>query len=530
MLVNGPELVRALHNNADVAGGQMVAALYGQRGPGSTVILTYPWYESLWFTRATAWLPDAREVWVLGPFVFTGLAIAGLGWTASRLFGAWAGAMTAVILVCSSSALRIVTFTLNWHGAPVVHAVLLCVVLVLVIRYSGRLSTPALVGVGAAVATITALIVSDELSLVIAIVPFAGTALLMWWRTGLGAERRVAIFAVATMAAAIAGGQAAAHAMSDAGVIEIPGFRICFTDYTQLSDNLEILVVALAALGSGTFFTRALDAGGIGRFTLAVLTLGAAVLVLRRLWNAAPRVVERARAAGPEGVARDAYLVFWSLALVGILVAFVFLDVSWDVISSRYLTGGFFALAALVPPLLGVRPRARLVVAAGIGLYAALTLGFHVAKGVGTWSDGVDLGAPTDQLVHFARANGLEVGYGGYRDAPVVTWLADERVKVFPVSPCGTRLCPYGAQAISTWYRPRRRVRTFLVAHPLAKGRLSLKAPYARAGRPLEVRRFGSLTVYVYDHDLAADLGPGPNRHAPGVPCGIPNRLHRPSF
>ncbi len=88
MLVNGPELVRALHNNADVAGGQMVAALYGQRGPGSTVILTYPWYESLWFTRATAWLPDAREVWVLGPFVFTGLAIAGLGWTASRLFGA----------------------------------------------------------------------------------------------------------------------------------------------------------------------------------------------------------------------------------------------------------------------------------------------------------------------------------------------------------------------------------------------------------------------------------------------------------
>jgi hypothetical protein len=34
----------------------------------------------------------------------------------------------------------------------------------------------------------------------------------------------------------------------------------------------------------------------------------------------------------------------------------------------------------------------------------------------------------------------------------------------------------------------------------------------------------------VYNHDLAADLGPGPTRHTQTtLPCGIANRLGRPS-
>jgi hypothetical protein len=207
-------------------------------------------------------------------------------------------------------------------------------------------------------------------------------------------------------------------------------------------------------------------------------------------------------------MAREAYVVFWSLALAAVLTAFVVMGVAWDVVSSRHLAGAFLALAALVPVLLASRPRARLLVACGVGAYAAMSLGAHVARGVGTWSVGGDLREPAAQLADYARANGLEFGYAGYYDAPVVTWLQDERVKVFPVVECDTRLCPYGAHTISSWYRPRPAVRTFLVTHPLAK-RGVLTAPYARAGTPVDTRRFGSLTVYVYDHDIAADLGPG---------------------
>ncbi|MBV9212179.1 MAG: hypothetical protein JOZ25_00885 [Actinobacteria bacterium] len=529
MLANGPELIRALHHNADVAAAQMVAALYGQHGHGSLTVLGYPWYEGFWFTRATAWLPGARGIWTIAPFVFSGAGVGALGWTAWRLFGAWAGAMTAAILVCTSTATRIVLFTLDWHGGAIVHAVFLCVVLVLVIRYTDRLSNLGLAGIAVAVAAVTALTVPDQLSYATAIGPFAGTALILWWRTGLPRERRVAISALASMAVAVTGGEAVAHTMSNAGVIVNPDLTVCFTDYHQLTDNLEILVAAFTALGGGTFFLRGLDAAGLGRFALAVLTVGAAVLVVRRLWGLGPRLVAPARVGGREAVAREAYVVFWSLALVAVLGAFVITDVSWDVISSRYLTGGFVAVAALVPPLLGASGRARLVTAGAIGAFTALTFGLHVHDGIGSWSEGSDLSGPTHQLEAFARARGLEVGYGGYKDAPVVSWLADERVKVFPVSACGARLCPFGVHTISSWYRPRRGVRTFLVTHPGAPG-LSLSGPYARAGRPLEARRFGPLVVYVYGHDLAANLGPSRGRRSATLPCGIANRLHRPAF
>lgn len=542
MIVNGPALVRGLHHNADVAAGQMVARLYGERGPGSLVILgTHPWYESLWFTRATAWLPGAPDIWVAGPFVFSALAITGLGWIAARLFGLWVGAMAAVTLVCSSTALRIIMFTLNWHGATLFHAVFLCLVLVLVVQYSGRLSTPVLAAIGVGAAAVTALAIPDELSLASSIAPFAGAALILWWRTGLPAERRVAIFAVATIAVAAAVGMAAAHAMDNAGVIGQPNFHVCFANYTDLLDNFEILVVALTALGGGTYFLHAINSGGLARFTLAILTLAGVAFVLRRGLNAARRLIERAPASSPLALAREAYVLFWGLALLAVLVALLVTDVSWDVHSSRYLAGAFLATAALVPPLLGARPRGRLVVAAGVALYAALSLGLHLREGVGSWSTGGDLTAPTHRLVDFARANHLEFGYGGYDDAPVITWLADARVKVFPVRDCGQfatasrlamtgqRLCPYGAHTISTWYRPRPRVRTFLVAHPLAPKPYSVTGAYARAGRPEQIRHFGSLTVYVYDHDLAADLGPGTTRNTKTAPpCGTPNRLGRP--
>jgi hypothetical protein len=508
MLANGPELVRALHHNADVAASQMVGALYGQRGPNSVVTLgSHPWYESLWFMRATDWLPAKRSIWLLGPFVFSGAAVAGLGWTAWRLFGAWAGAMVAALLVCSSTAMRIVMFTPNWHGDTLVHAVLLCVVLVLLTQRADRLSTRALVLIGVPVAAVTALTVPDRLALVTSIGPFVGAALILWWRTGLPAQRRVAVLALLTMALAGAGGELAAHGMKDAGVIGIPTYHICFTDYQQLSSNLQILVAAFAALGGGVFFGRTIDAGSLGRFAAGVLTLGAALLVLRRLWAAAPRVSSRARATDAAAMAREAYVVFWSLGLLAVLGAFVISDVSWDILSSRFLSGGFLALAALVPVVLVRAPLTRLLVAGGIGVFTALSLGFHVAKGVGRWSEAGDLSKPTDRLIAYARANRLEVGYGGYNEAPVVTWLADERIKVYPVRECGARLCPYGAHTISSWYRPRPGVRTFLVTRPSGKGS-SLTAPNALLGRPVAVRHFGPLTVYVYDHDLAANLGP----------------------
>jgi hypothetical protein len=204
--------------------------------------------------------------------------------------------------------------------------------------------------------------------------------------------------------------------------------------------------------------------------------------------------------------------------LAAVIGAFMVTDASWDLASSRYLAGAFLALAALVPVLLASRERARWLVAAALGVYTALAFGYHVTKGPGKWSTGGPLQGPADQLADYARANGLEYGYGGYDDVPVVTWLTDERVKVFQVRECGARLCPYGAHTISSWYRPRPGIRTFLVTHPSARG-VSLTHPYALLGTPVDTRRFGSLTVYVYDHDIAREFADVEYPHrAPTVP------------
>jgi hypothetical protein len=509
MLAGGPELVRALHHNADVAAAEVLGELYGSRGAGSIVTLgSHPWYESLWFMRASAWVPGHRELWTLAPFVFGLAAIAALARTAWVLFGAWAGAMVAALLVASSSAMRIVWFTADWHGGILVHAVFLCVVLVVLTRRSRELSTLMLAGAGVAVALVTALTVPDRLAFATAIVPFAGAALILWWRTARPAERRVAIFALVTMAAAVGIGELAQRAMEHAHVAGTQGFAINFADYTRLGKNVQIFFAAFTALGGGTYFGRPFGAGPLAHFVQAALTLLALGLVARRLWIASPRLVDRARPVEPAAAAREAYLLFWSLALVAVLGAFLVTDVSWDVLSSRYLAGAFLALAALVPVVLATGGRSRPLLAGGLALYVALMLGFHVERGPGRYSEAGNLQRPADELAAWARAAGLRVGYGGFDDAPVLTWLTDERVEVFQVSPCGAALCPYGAHVISTWYRPRPNTRTFLVARPAGRGH-TLTAPYARAGTPVGVRHFGPLVVYVYDHDIAADFGSG---------------------
>jgi hypothetical protein len=113
------------------------------------------------------------------------------------------------------------------------------------------------------------------------------------------------------------------------------------------------------------------------------------------------------------------------------------------------------------------------------------------------------------QLLQFLEREHLKHGYAGYWEASSLTWQSKLKVNVYPVYECrrpaALTLCPFYFHHISTWYRPRRGTRTFLIvdpAQPFVAG-----PPDPAFGRPETVYRTGPLSVYVYPYDIARRFG-----------------------
>jgi hypothetical protein len=103
---------------------------------------------------------------------------------------------------------------------------------------------------------------------------------------------------------------------------------------------------------------------------------------------------------------------------------------------------------------------------------------------------------PIVQLLERERAMR---GFAGYWDAQNLSWQTDMRLLVAPVVNCGTELCPYNFFTIRSWYEPREGARTFLLVDPTIP---VIHAP-PFASQAAATRRFGPLTLYVFDYDIA---------------------------
>ena len=94
----------------------------------------------------------------------------------------------------------------------------------------------------------------------------------------------------------------------------------------------------------------------------------------------------------------------------------------------------------------------------------------------------------------------MSTGYAGYWDAQNLSWQTRMHLQVAPVTRCTTtQLCPYDFFTIRSWYVPHR-----------GPSFLLLDDTYnVIAGAPPFVRnatgsyRFGPLTLYVFDYDIA---------------------------
>lgn len=301
-----------------------------------------------------------------------------------------------------------------------------------------------------------------------------------------------------------------AHVAQGQHVVHAP-FPIEFVSSEALVASLQNLIAAFVALGGGDFFGASASGGNLFIFIVGVLVLAALVATLSLLWCWCRSPASKAgpmRAESLQTGSRELFVAFWGSSLVLVLGACALTSASDMASDTRYLIGAWVALAALV----GVfsTPLARVTVIAAVAVFGVLNIRSELSAGVQPAGPAPAL-TVAGAIEHFAAANGASVGYSGYWDASPVTWETHLRTKLYPIQACDVPngWCqPFGIQ-ISSWYVPRPHIRTFLLTDTRPGVLLSVTAPPASFGKPIAAESVSEgLTVYIYDHDIAAELSP----------------------
>jgi hypothetical protein len=510
VLAQAPELVHNLYLNADHASALVLPALASHAPAGSLINLgNHAWYEPWWFMRATAGFSDYRELWEGAPFLSGLLGVAAVTactwWGLGRLGAVLCG----VTLVAASAALRSILYVPESHGLIVLHAGVLCGVLLIVHRLalSRRATLGVLVGLGLPLVAFTGAGLTDQLLLISGWAPFILAPLLCWLRLRSPVWRTTSLFAIATGVLSLLLALLLTHVMQDQGVGHAP-FPIDFVGSEALFGNLQNVVTAFASVAGGSFFGTPASGANLLTFVAGAFGLLALAAVLRMLWR------WTVSAAGPakdtrslEASSRDLFIAYWGCVLVLALGAFAVTSLSATASNSRYLVGAWVAVAALLGTL-ALTPATRTIIALGVALFGVLNLRSDLASGVPAYGPGPDQRL-AGVIEHFATAHGASVGYASYWDAAPVTWETRLRVKVFPIQACDSPAswCPFYNNQISSWYLPRASARTFLLTDSRPGIPLEVSTAPASFGVPIASEVVGEgLTVYIYGHDLATDL------------------------
>jgi hypothetical protein len=506
----GPTL-DAIYTNGDVASAPYIGELYPHAPPGATLTLgQYPWYSTLWFELATRQIPFHRTLWEVGPWLFSLLGIALLGWSTARVAGRWAGVLVATVLACAGSALLPIQVSGAFHGAAVVHACILDTFLVLLVIGGGSIGGRfAHAGVSVAVAALTAVgLATDKVLYPAGVVPFAVAGIALVFLTPRRIGLRIAITTAAVAALAVAGAQVVTAAMDARRIVPGP-FPITFASWGGLASNVGNLVQSIAKLFGGDL--NGSEPGFRSSLAFAcALAVAAALWALIRIGRAALAELTRAtHELPPSDALRFVHVTFWVLAAALSSAAFIFSSAA-ESNGGRYVLAAAYATVTLVAIAVAQRGAfARAAFVAG----ASLVVGASVASLAYRDLDGnpppIQSDAFAARLASFAESEGLSVGYADFWDAAPLIWKMHERVQIYPVWACDPDprdgICAVDLLKIDSWYVPRPDTRTFLVLDT----RFGPSDPYQTLGQPQEVVKIDTrFTIEVFDHDIARNIGP----------------------
>ena len=478
-------LVRAVYWNSDAAAPFVLAETL--RGHGHVFITHYGSWTSLWWLLATRDLPGHARIWEGTGLAFALLGAGIVGWATSRVAGRWAGITAGSLTVIVGPTALVALLTVHWHVVPLFIAALLGAFLV-VLPTRGSVAVSAAVGVLAGLS-----VASDPLTFVAAVVPFTAAAAGLAWVTR---SRSVA------RAAATVLGCSTLVAIATEGTMRLLGFWVTrpasgFSSIDDVGHNIARLGRFALLVGGANYFLPG------GRYPVQPLRIVLTVTVLcgigAILWAA---VREIARPGQP---VRLAFACYWSFVVVLVAVA---------VVASRQAAiverpGVFYVLtfapaAAVGAALLASR---SLPAQAIVAVAAAILGGANIASirdGRVEPQPGA-IGAYGRPVIRLLEREGVSRGYAGYWDAQSLSWKSGVKLRIAPVQLCGddgADLCATRLSVIESWYEPGSGP-SFLLVDPETD--FLTKAPRL-ANEASATYRFGPLTVYLFENDIASRL------------------------
>jgi hypothetical protein len=326
---------------------------------------------------------------------------------------------------------------------------------------------------------------SDSLLWFAGVIPFAfAGALLAWTTRRQDIAQRTAITLVATTVSAI-GTNVVMHALDFHTVT----LDIGLEPFRDLPSNVVHLGRMVALLGGANYAVLGPYPSEPARLLLALLVFAAV---------AAPVVAAIVLATRHVQGTTLAYAWFWAAATIVLCFVFIVTPNAADLgpKSSNYLITLAFG-AGVGVALLAATSLKRQVVA---GLAIATIAGINIASIADGRAEvtGLVVQQYEQPIRRLLEREGVTRGFAGYWGAQNLTWQSDMRLLVAPVSSCGDELCPNQFFTIRSWFE-RRGGPSFLLVDPTVN---FIHAPPFSA-RAKESHRFGPMTLYVFDYDIA---------------------------
>lgn len=512
MLSRFSRVIDAVHLNPDAAWAPvLISDLEAGTKGGLVLVGEASHLTALAFLYLTRWLPFRDVLWDWGPYV-TFLAGLGIGaWACWRVAGPWAAAMVFSAGACAEASVLLTVMSEGIRGHTFFAVAVMCAFLVALVQ---RPDMPRRRKVAAGAVTVLvagSTLASDPLFLVIGLGPLVGAPLLVWLLRRDRPARSLVLLGLGTAGGALIVSRviwAVARAADLKKNYLQTGYDV--VEPAQVWPNVRVFLRHLATLTHAAPLTSPAGATP-AKLAMTVVIAGVTVYAFSLLLRLRRRP-ERAGTAAA-GTALLTYTAFWVLSGLGVLAAFALSSFSTGPSdTSRYVIPVSLALAA-VGPLWGRRLDWRRPVAAGcVALFCLASIATRqnlfvneIAPGTGS------LHQNRAELFAFLESRGLQYGYGGYFTSHQVTLLSDRRFYAFPViacrQPASDIICPLFVNVRTAWYVPRPGIRSFLIQEATVPAAYT-PSPSVSLGRPSEVRKMGTMTVYVFDYDIASRFSP----------------------
>jgi hypothetical protein len=507
-----------LSSDSDIDG---VLAHMSLHAPAGTLMTTgdYPHYETMAFTLLTRSWPLYRVIWVLAPPFFAAVGLAAVLWSTLRSFGRWPAAIVGSALVCfgGGGVATLLTgglatvFALDAHANSLITAAIVGAGLVWVMPRVEQLSVRQLAAAAVTLGVLGGLpLAGDGLYLAWGVAPLLVVTVLAAWRGPEDGAGLVVAFGLAALGATFLTSLIFAAIMRAEGIRGFsPSYHefLTFTTPSGLITNFGTLLRALPSLTAGNFYGRIINERSELEIMSAGLLFAALVAVIwsvrRRIANALPRGAGGGDVVG----ARFVHTAFWITVLGAGLVVFLIGSPNPWTTDGRYLLGPYVAIAALLPLMLERGLGWRLIVTAGVSLFAFSAL-YQFDSGVKEMATGYETAGTARAVAAFAQQQHAAVGYGYYWNSIDLMWESKFKVNVYPIQRCKTdhhALCTFSEISMSNWDTPHGNVRSLLVINPKAR---QVRRTEKAFGPPIATSRAGGLILYVYPYDIATKLRP----------------------